>query len=188
MEQKYTNNIKDIIESKILETARKEGRIRKKFVFSPSGFYMERVNREIEKYLIENSDKIEDFDLEYRIDSETFDHVIELNILPIKSIRKSMTPHLALIGLLSEDNASLVLREKIQKMLMEYEWEFNSPETRKMISRDLSSILGVTSIVDKTSPEDVDSSIMKLFVLEDDGNEVSINEYVKKIAKRWKKE
>jgi hypothetical protein len=93
-----------------------------------------------------------------------------------------------LIGLLSEDNASLVLREKIQKMLMEYEWEFNSPETRKMISRDLSSILGVTSIVDKTSPEDVDSSIMKLFVLEDDGNEVSINEYVKKIAKRWKKE
>ena len=99
-----------------------------------------------------------------------------------------MTPHLALIGLLSEDNASLVLREKIQKMLMEYEWEFNSSETRKMISRDLSSILGVTSIVDKTSPEDVDSSIMKLFVLEDDGNEVSINEYVKKIAKRWKKE
>ena len=71
---------------------------------------------------------------------------------------------------------------------MEYEWEFNSPETRKMISRDLSSILGVTSIVDKTSPEEVDSSIMKLFVLEDGGNEVSINEYVKKIAKKWKKE
>ena len=89
-------SLKNIIESKILETARREGRIRKKFVFTPSGFYVERVNREIEKYLMDNSDKIEDFDLEYRIDSETFDHVIELNILPIKSIRKSMTPHLSL--------------------------------------------------------------------------------------------
>lgn len=180
-------SIKDLIQSKILEAARKEPRLTKRFKFNATEFYEERVISEIEKYILENSDKIEEFDLDYKIDSDTFAHVIEMRILPVKWIRKSMTPHLALLGILPVNDAILVLREKIQKMLMDYEWEFNRPETRKSIIQDLQSILGVGVIIDKTTPENVDNSILNLFIKDDD-EEISINDYIKKIARKWKKE
>jgi hypothetical protein len=133
--------------------------------------------KRISEFLWEHKDQIQSYTFDNWIDSETFATVLMLEMDLVDPISKHIYPKNLLFDLLNPNQKSMVLRERIQNIMLLYEWEFNTEETRKEICERLSTVLSGILIIDKTTPEIVDSQKMDFYV-EYKGNELTLMEYI----------
>jgi hypothetical protein len=74
-----------------------------------------------------------------------------------------------------------ILREEISGIFHQHSFEFNNEETRKSIISRIKFKLPLIEIEDRTSEDDIDNQRFN-FVIQKDGKEISLNDYIESIA------
>jgi Trp operon repressor len=183
--------MRELIFEKIEELQRKTPTLKKFFSFS-----LEKLNdnpeeclKEIEEYLEKHKDKITDFSFDFWIDEETFKPIILIKINLIKSLSDHLYHGNILNLFLPSSMEEIILRERISNVLLNYNFDLNSRETRNEILEKISYILDGVEMEDITTNENIYRGIMNLVIIKD-VNKIGIDEYLKLIGnkKRHEKE
>ena len=176
-----------ILQEKIDALHYKEKMIKKTFKFTsenlknnPNGCF-----NEIVKYLEKNSENIVDFEIDHWIDSEDFSNVLSINILPTDGIKNEIPPLYDIFHISSRNAILDSMRENIQNVLSSHEWNFEESENREIIRKSLIKCLGV-NIEDHTKKETKSPGIIYFKVIEENGEEHSLQSYIEKISKNGK--
>lgn len=179
------NKMREIIFKKLEEVQRSVPSINKFFIFNLEDLEdnPESCLNQIEEYLEKHKDKVKDIEFETWIDEETFCPVVMLKMFPVDSIGKYLFRANILNSLLPPETEARILREKVQNILLKYNWEFNDEETRKSMISDLCFALSIDKIVDRTTLENIDNGIINFFV-EEAGEELTISQYLDIVGKK----
>ena len=135
----------------------------------------------IENYLESHEDKIQEFEFDSWIDSETFHFVLLLKMTLDDSLSKHIKPSNILNSLLPSSTEVRILRERIQNVFLNYSWDFNTEENRKNVISELEMVLDIQGIQDKTTPANIDLGVLN-FVINHEGNDLTLSEYLDAVA------
>lgn len=174
---------------KLVELRNKPLELRKSFKFSMEKLQDEPKEclREVEQYLSQHSDKIEDYYLETYVDEETFAPVMVMHVIPNARWRSFMSRDGVWDYLLPETMRLADLESKVRKVMEWYRFQPNTVATRKRIAADLEKVLNVNCtnprVVDITSTENVNNGTSEFNVQEGD-KEYSIEDYLRHLQQR----
>jgi hypothetical protein len=144
---------------------------------------------EIENYLEQHSERIEDFSFESYIDEETFAPVLIMKVTPVAPIRNSMTSFDFVGRLFTPQSVASAIRENLEKIFANYLFEMNDKETRLHMSKDMEKALifrdYYPTLSDITTSRDIDAGSFK-FIVNLNDNEMTIGEYLEMISERTK--
>ena len=102
---------------------------------------------EIENYIKEHKDKIDDFRFEAYIDEVTFKPVLVMHIVPILPIREGMLNSFW-GNLANMDIRPFSISEKIETIFQSFAFEFNTPEVRTQLCWMVENVLKMHTAVD----------------------------------------
>jgi hypothetical protein len=131
------------IQDKLKASQLEEKYIRKVFKF-PSVDYQDdpcQLLVEIEDYLVQHYDKIQDFDFESYIDSETMQTVLVLRMYPSKDISKHLQSNQNIDRIANCDARITIIRSGIKRIVESYLYEFNNERTRNEIQHRVSDFI-----------------------------------------------
>lgn len=175
--------MRKLIFKKLEELVTKTPTLNKFFVFSIeelSNDY-EGCLESIENYLDQHKDKIEDFEFDSWIDSETFNIIVMLKMSLDYSLARHMKPSNVLNSLLPSSVESQILRERIQEIFLNYNWDFNTEENRKKMILELEMVLGIQGIQDRTTPQNIDLGVLN-FIFNHEGQDLTLSGYLDAVA------
>jgi len=175
--------MRELIFKKLSEHVRTTPSVNKFFIFNIDDLENdpEKCLNLIDEHIEKHKDKIEDIEFESWIDDETFCPVIMLKMYPVKSIADHLGRSQILYSLLPSSTEAELLREDVQNILAKYEWKFNEDTIRKSILQEIGFSISVSDIIDKTTNENVDSGVVN-FVIQEEGKEITISEYLENVA------
>lgn len=177
--------MRELIFEKLEDLVTKTPTLNKFFVFS-----IDEINKDyegclesIEKYIEPHKDKIQDFEFDSWIDSETFSLVLMLKMHLDDSLSKHINPSNILNSLLPSSIEARILRERIQNVFLNHNWEFNNEENRKKMASELEMIIGIQGIQDKTTPVNMDLGVLN-FTISHEGNDLTLSRYLDVVASK----
>ena len=184
--------MRDLVFKKIEELQMKPSTINKFFVFSPDELEKdpEGCLDSICDYLEKHKEKIENIEIDSWIDSESFDVVLQIKMIPVESLSLYMKRNSFINNLLPSSVEAFILRSYVQELVNRYSFEFNNPHARKQFVNDLEFFLDLSGkIKDLTTPENVDKGILN-FIITHNEKEITINEYLEEVIakKRFENE
>lgn len=177
--------MRELIFKKLEDLVTKTPTLNKFFVFS-----IDELNNDyegclesIETYLEPHKDKIQDFEFDSWIDSETFSFVLMLKMHLDDSLSKHIKTSNILNSLLPSSVEARILRERIQNVFLNYSWDFNDGENRKKIVSELEMVLDIQGIQDRTKPENIDLGVLN-FIINHEGNDLTLSKYLEVVMSK----
>jgi hypothetical protein len=183
MEKNTKEEIRNLIFAKIEKIQRNEQTLKKFFVFNSTDLKddYEGCIEVIEDYLDQHKDKVMDFEFETWIDEITMQPVLMMKLYLIPSMSIHLSNNHILNNLLPSSVEADILREEISEIFHQHSFEFNNEETRKSIISRIKFKLPLIEIEDRTSEDDINNQRFN-FVIQKDGKEISLNDYIESIA------
>jgi hypothetical protein len=185
--EKTTENISDKIYTRLVEMQDRHIELRKVFKFTVEKLQDEPQSclREIEEYLKEHDDKIEDYWFQSYIDENTFEPHMVMNVVPNSHWRSMMQKNTLFENMLPRHLRVGILEKRVRDIMESYLFEMNSKETRHKMALDIEKAIFEPGkrlrVLDSTTEEEADSGGFS-FIVKDEEEETSLKEYLVKVV------